>query len=71
MAVGMQNCIMKAYLFCSDTQNASVSVTRATEACSGLTNVAGYRTILTQTTQLAQELQRSFARLRFEKTNAV
>lgn len=65
----MQNCIMKAYLFCSDTQNASVSVTRATEACSSLINMSGYRTFLTQTTQLAQELQGSFARLRFKKKN--
>lgn len=29
--------------------------------------MSGYRTFLTQTTQLAQELQRSFARLRFKK----
>lgn len=66
MAVGMQNCI-KAYLFHSDTQNASASVTRATEVSSGLITMAGYCTFVTQTTQLAQELERSCARISLKK----
>lgn len=63
----MQNCVM-AYLLCSGTQNASVSVAKATEACSGLIKVAGHCTLLTQTTQFAQELQRSCPRLWIKNT---